>query len=176
MIETPSQYFSQLKSELESKLVGSITVAGYDDIRLPEIKSPTVLIQFEDSYTAARRTTGRYTHRLIVTAHCVVPTSVEQATLVATDLAFEVERIMDLNRCGVDSKCCGAPEIQVNGDTSFLFHWSGVESRGVQWIQPLYLGADYFDDEEPRGGIRVAINPEHPEEPGEYQPFWPEGE
>ena len=94
--------------------------------------------------------------------------------LQAIDLAAEVERLIDQNRFGIDPKCTGAPEIQVNGDTSYLFGFDGVVARGVQWIQPLYLGRDYFADDEVRSSIWLAVNPKDPDDHGEYSQVWPE--
>lgn len=65
----------------------------------------------------------------------------------------------------------GQPTIQVNGDTSFLLRLDGVEVRGVQWLQPLYLGRSLNDPVEVRGGIRVAVNPANPDDAGEYLPL-----
>ncbi|HHG8731121.1 hypothetical protein ABKS78_23990 [Enterobacter cloacae] len=174
MIATASQFYDQLEAGLRAKLVDSIPVAGYDDIDRPEIKGPTVLIQLEDAHPGRRSPSGRYCHTQMITAHCVVPSSLPRAVLVATDLAYEVERIVDLNNWGISPECCGQPDIQVNGDTSFLFGWDGVEARGVQWQQNIYLGADYFDADEERAGIRLAVNPKHPDKPGEYHPFPPD--
>jgi len=49
------------------------------------------------------------------------------------------------------------PQIQVNGDTSYLLGIDGVESRGVQWLQPLYLGRSLNGQTEVRGGVSHSI-------------------
>jgi hypothetical protein len=172
-IESPGQFYDQVVSNLRSRIVESVAIVEYDDIWKAEVTGPSIVVQLEDAHPGARQDTGRYSHRHTITAHCLVPVSAEKATLMATDLASEVERIIDLNRWGIDPKYIGAPEIQVNGDTSYLFGFSGIVSRGVQWIQPLYLGADYFADDEVRGSVWLAINPTDPENPEEYSKIEP---
>jgi len=50
------------------------------------------------------------------------------------------------------------PQIQVNGDTSYLLGIDGVESRGVQWLQPLFLGRSLNGPVEVRGGVGFTIS------------------
>lgn len=159
-ITAPGEYFAQVMAVFRERITQSITVMGYDDIWHQEVISPSVVIQLEDSHPGPRHPSGKYTHRMTVTAHCILPTSIPGAILQATDLAAEVERIVDLNNFGISVDCCGLPEIQVNGDTSFLFGIDGMVARGVQWIQPLYLGKDWFEDysgDEVRAGIFYEV-------------------
>lgn len=173
-IESPGQYYDQVVSELRRRIVSGVAIVEYGDIWKTEVTEPAIVVQLEDAHPGTRQATGRYTHRHIITAHCLIPVSVPKATLTATDLASEVERIIDLNRFGIDPKYIGAPEIQVNGDTSYLFGFDGVVARGVQWIQPLYLGRDYFADDEVRGSVWLAINPTDPESRDEYHQIEPQ--
>ncbi|GDX06641.1 hypothetical protein [Buttiauxella sp. A111] len=172
-IESPGQYYEQVVTELRRRITASVAIVEYDEIWNTEITGPSIVIQFEDAHPGTRQATGRYTHRQIITAHCLIPVSVPKATLTATDLACEVERIIDLNRFGIDPKCVGAPDIQVSGDTSYLFGFDGVVARGVQWIQPLYLGQDYFADEETRGSVWLAMNPKDPDDKNAYSKIFP---
>jgi len=174
VIDTPGQFYEQVVGELKSKLVDSLQFIEYAKIWGTEVTGPSVVIQFEDAHPGTRQATGRYTHRYIITAHCLVPTSTEKALLQAVDLTAEIERLIDLNRWGIDPKCIGAPEIQVNGDTSYLFGFDGVVARGVQWIQPLYLGQDYFADDEVRSSVWLAVNPKDPDNPEEYHQIEPQ--
>ncbi|MGL5370792.1 MAG: hypothetical protein ACRDBF_07175 [Plesiomonas shigelloides] len=171
MIDTPSQYYDRLVSGLTNRLVSTVPVMGYDEYGSIELSGPTVFIQFEDAHPGERRQDGRYQHRLMITAHCVVPASVPRATLVALDLASEIERVLFMNTFGLSALCCGMPDIQVNGDTSFMLGFDGTESRGIQWIQPLYLGSSEFTDSPVRDGIRFAMNPVNPDDPLAYQPL-----
>lgn len=175
-ITAPGEYHEQIMKVFRSRVDSSISVLGYDDIWHQEIISPCVLIQLEDSHPGPRHPSGKYTHRVTVTAHCVLPTSIPKAMLQTADLAAEVERIVDGNNFGIALDCCGLPEIQVNGDTTFLFGIDGMVARGVQWIQPLYLGRDWFADfpgDELRAGVRLAVNPAKPDAPDEYHAFLP---
>ncbi|MGL5267154.1 MAG: hypothetical protein ACRC9E_13230 [Plesiomonas shigelloides] len=171
MIESPSQYYDRLVAGLTTRLVGDIPVLGYEDFGSVPLNGPAVFIQFEDAHPSTRRPDGRYQHQFLITAHCVVPASVPRAVLVAIDLASEVERVIDLNTFGLSSSCCGQPDIQVNGDTGFMLGVDGVESRGVQWIQPLYLGAGAFTPSPIRDGVRFAVNPDNPDDPNAYRPL-----
>ncbi|KFC09033.1 phage protein [Trabulsiella guamensis ATCC 49490] len=153
--------------------MSSLDIVDYDDIWRTEVTKPSIVVQIEDSHPGTRQATGRYTHRVIITAHCLIPVSHQKATLTAIDLAAEVERVIDNNRFGIDPKCIGAPEIQVSGDTGYLFGFDGVVVRGVQWIQPLFLGKDYFSDDELRGSIWLAVNPVDADDKGEYSQIWP---
>ncbi len=173
-IESPGQFYDQVVSDLRRRIVSGVVIVEYDDIWKTEVTEPAIVLQLEDAHPGSRQATGRYTHRHIITAHCLIPVSEPKATLVATDLASEVERIIDLNRWGIDPKCIGAPEIQVNGDTSYLFGFDGVVARGVQWIQPLYLGQDYFADDEVRSSVWLAVNPKDPDNPEEYHQIEPQ--
>lgn len=175
VIDTPGQFYTLLTESLRKTLSDNLGLIEYDEAWKQEITRPTVVVQFEDAHPGTRQATGRYCHRQMVTVHSLIPKSTAKAVLQATDLSMEIERFLDLNRFGIDPKCCGAPEIQVNGDTSYLFGFDGIVARGVQWIQPLYLGRDYFEPELPRGGIGLAVNPVDPDDPDAYQPLTPGG-
>jgi hypothetical protein len=172
-IESPGQFYDRVIDAFRQSLTDKIEIVGYDDVWDREIAQPCLVVQFEDAHPGTRQTTGRYEHRYMLTAHCVIPTSRPRANIDAVDLAAEVERQLDLNRFGIAPECIGAPEIQVNGDTSYLFGFDGIVARGVQWIQPLYLGHDYFGADEERGSVWLAVNPSDPDDRNQYGKIWP---
>lgn len=184
-ITTPSQYHTALVERLRVNLVEGLAIESYDEYGKVDITSPTILIQWEDGHPGPRQNDGRYNHQFLLTAHCVIPKGLPNALLQALDLSAEVERLlerrtlfkepdgMDGHVLLVNQDQVGQPTIQVNGDTSFLLRLDGVEVRGVQWLQPLYLGRSLNDPIEVRGGIRVAVNPANPDDPSEYNPLEP---
>lgn len=153
-ITTPSQYHTALVERLRVNLFDGLAIESYDEWGKVEVTGPTILIQWEDGHPGQRQNDGRYNHQFMLTAHCIMPKGQPLALLQALDLAAEVERLLERRalfkepavEAGqpdvmlVSSAQVGMPEIQVNGDTSFLLGIDGVESRGVQWLQPLYLG------------------------------------
>lgn len=184
-ITTPSQYHDALVERLRVNLFDGLAIESYDEWGKVEIKCPTILLQWEDSHPGQRQKDGRYAHQFMLTAHCIIPKGVPRALLQALDLAAEVERLLERRalfkepaaEAGqpdvllVKSDQVGMPEIQVNGDTSWLLGIDGVESRGVQWLQPLFLGRSAFVDPEVRGGIAFAMNPDDPDNPNSYRPL-----
>lgn len=184
-ITTPSQYHTALVERLRANLVDGLAIEAYDEWGKVEITAPTILIQWEDGHPGQRQNDGRYNHQFMLTAHCIIPKGQPNALLQALDLAAEVERLLERRalfkepaaEAGkpdvllVSSDQVGMPQIQVNGDTSWLLGIDGVESRGVQWLQPLYLGRSLSDGPgEIRRGISVAINPVNPDDPNSYHP------
>lgn len=184
-ITTPSQYHTALVERLRVNLVEGIAIESYDEWGKVEITGPTILIQWEDAHPGQRQNDGRYNHQFMLTAHCIIPKGQANALLQALDLAAEVERLLERRalfkapaaEAGqpdvllVSSDQVGMPQIQVNGDTSWLLGIDGVESRGVQWLQPLFLGRSLSDGpSEIRGGISVAINPANADDPNSYHP------
>lgn len=186
-ITTPSQYNAALVERLRAKIDNSIAVESYDEFGRVEIKQPTIFIQWEDGHPGIRQNDGRYNHQFMITAHCVIPKAIPNAYLHALDLASEVERLLErrtlfkapADKPGlpdvllVHAEQVGMPQIQVNGDTSFLLGLDAVESRGVQWLQPLYLGPSLNGEPEIRGVISVAINAKNPDDLSEYQVVTP---
>lgn len=184
-ITTPSQYHTALVERLRVNLVEGLAIESYDEWGKVEITGPTILIQWEDGHPGQRQNDGRYNHQFMLTAHCIIPKGQPNALLQALDLAAEVERLLERRalfkapaaEAGqpdvllVSSDQVGMPQIQVNGDTSYLLGIDGVESRGVQWLQPLFLGPSRFEEPETRAGWRFAINPNDPDDPSEYQPM-----
>ena len=184
-ITTPSQYHTALVERLRVNLVEGLAIESYDEWGKVEITGPTILIQWEDGHPGQRQNDGRYNHQFMLTAHCIIPKVQPNALLQALDLAAEVERLLERRalfkvpaaEAGqpdvllVSSDRVGMPQIQVNGDTSYLLGIDGVESRGVQWLQPLYLGRSLSDGAgEIRGGISAAINPANADDPNSYHP------
>lgn len=184
-ITTPSEYHLALVERLRAKLFDGLAIESYDEYGKVDITSPTILIQWEDGHPGPRQNDGRYNHQFLLTAHCVIPKGLPNALLQALDLSAEVERLLERRTLfkepdGIDGHVLlvnqdqvGQPTIQVNGDTSFLLRLDGVEVRGVQWLQPLYLGRSLNDPIEVRSGIRVAVNPANPDDPSEYHPLEP---
>lgn len=184
-ITTPSQYHTALVERLRANLVEGLAIESYDEWGKIEIKCPTILIQWEDGHPGQRQKDGRYNHQFMLTAHCIIPKGQPNALLQALDLATEVERLLERRALFkepaaepgqpdvllVKSDQVGMPEIQVNGDTSWLLGIDGVESRGVQWLQPLFLGRSAFSGSEVRGGIAFAMNPDDPDNPNSYRPL-----
>lgn len=170
-ITTPSQYHTALVERLRVNLVEGLAIESYDEWGKVEIKGPTILIQWEDSHPGQRQNDGRYNHQFMLTAHCIIPKGQPNALLQALDLAAEVERLLERRalfkapaaEAGqpdvllVSSDQVGMPQIQVNGDTSYLLGIDGVESRGVQWQQPLFLGRSLNGPVEVRGGVGFTI-------------------
>lgn len=184
-ITTPSQYHDALVERLRVNLFDGLAIESYEEWGKVEIKCPTILIQWEDGHPGQRQKDGRYAHQFMLTAHCIIPKGVPRALLQALDLATEVERLLERRALFkepaaepgqpdvllVKSDQVGMPEIQVNGDTSWLLGIDGVESRGVQWLQPLFLGRSAFSGSEVRGGIAFAMNPDDPDNPNYYRPL-----
>ncbi len=184
-ITTPSQYHTALVERLRVNLVEGLAIESYDEWGKVEITGPTILIQWEDGHPGERQKDGRYNHQFMLTAHCIIPKGQPNALLQALDLAAEVEPLLARRalfkapaaEAGlpdvllVKSDQVGMPEIQVNGDTSWLLGIDGVESRGVQWLQPLFLGRSAFVEPEVRGGIAFAMNPDDPDNPNSYRPL-----
>ena len=170
-ITTPSQYHDALVERLRVNLFDGLAIESYDEWGKVSITGPTILIQWEDGHPGKRQNDGRYNHQVMLTAHCIIPKGGPRALLQALDLAAEVERLLErralfkapATEAGqpdvllVRSDQVGLPEIQVNGDTSWLLGIDGVESRGVQWLQPLYLGRSLNTPTEVRGGISHSI-------------------
>ena len=170
-ITTPSQYHTALVERLRANLVDGLAIEAYDEWGKVEITAPTILLQWEDEHPGQRQNDGRYNHQFMITAHCVIPKAIQNAYLQALDLASEVERLLErrtlfkapADKPGlpdvllVHAEQVGMPQIQVNGDTSWLLGIDGVESRGVQWLQPLYLGRSLNAPTEVRGGISHSI-------------------
>ena len=164
-ITTPSEFHDALVARLAVRLPG-IAIEGYDEWGAVDITEPCVLVQWEDSQRGNLRQDGRYQHLFMLTAHCVVPRSLPRAALIALDLATEVERLLDHRTLFLDeteqllvrSDQVGVPTVLNNGDTTFLLGLSGMEARGVQWQQPLYLGPSLFEPSEERGGFSWAIS------------------
>jgi len=184
-ITTPSAYHQALVERLRAKLVDGLAIESYDEYGKVDLKEPTILIQWEDGHPGQRQNDGRYNHQFMITAHCVIPKGLPNAVLQALDLATEVERLLERRvlfkvadgnggeTLLVSSDQVGMPQIQVNGDTSFLLGIDGVEARGVQWLQPLYLGRSLNGDVEIREGFSVAVNPLDPDDKSEYHPLTP---
>jgi len=182
-ITTPSEYHRALVERLRAKLCDGLAIESYDEFGKVDITEPSVLIQWEDAHPGQRQNDGRYNHQFMLTAHCIIPKGLPNALLQALDLATEVERLLERRALFrepdgnggqvllVSSDQVGMPQIQVNGDTSFLLGIDGVESRGVQWLQPLYLGRSLNDPVEIREGFSLAINPINPDDKGEYHPL-----
>lgn len=182
-ITTPSAYHQALVERLRAKLVDGLAIEAYDEYGKVELKEPTILIQWEDGHPGQRQNDGRYNHQFMLTAHCVIPKGLPNAVLQALDLATEVERLLERRALFkapdghggqvllVSSDQVGMPQIQVNGDTSFLLGLDGVESRGVQWLQPLYLGRSLNEPVEFREVVSVAINPDNPDDKSAYRPL-----
>lgn len=175
-ITTPSEFNSALVERLAARLPG-IAVESYDEWGPVDITEPCVLVQWEDAQPGHLRPDGRYQHLYMLTAHCVVPRSHKQAALVAMDMAAEVERLLhhrnlfeDAGQLLISAEQVGLPTVLNNGDTTFLLGLRGLEARGVQWQQPLYLGPSLFEPSEERGGIRVALNPENADDAGAFMP------
>ena len=178
-ITTPSQYHTALVERLRANLVEGLAIESYDEWGKVEITGPTILIQWEDGHPGERQKDGRYNHQFMLTAHCIIPKGQPNALLQALDLATEVERLLERRALFkepaaepgkpdvllVKSDQVGMPEIQVNGDTSWLLGIDGVESRGVQWLQPLFLGPSQFVEPEVRGGVAFAMNPDDQNSP-----------
>ncbi|WP_395755336.1 hypothetical protein OT595_15695 [Edwardsiella ictaluri] len=170
-ITTPSQYHVALVERLRAHLFDGLAIESYDEFGKVEIGQPTILIQWEDAYPGPRRNDGRYTHHFMLTAHCIIPKGHPNAQLQALDLSAEVERLLERRSLfkvpAVDTDAAdmllvstdqvGMPQIQLNGDTSFLLGLDGVESRGVQWLQPLYLGMSLNSAPDVRDRVRYSV-------------------
>ena len=177
IITTPSEFHDALVARLTARLP-SIPVTGYEEWGPVDITGPCVLVQWEDSLRGNLRNDGCYHHLFMLTAHCVVPKTLPRAALIALDLATEVERLLDHralffvnDELQVSSDTVGVPTVLNNGDTTFLLGLAGMEARGVQWQQPLYLGPSEFDPSEERANWRWAVNPVNPDDAGEYRPL-----
>lgn len=169
-ITTPSQYHAALVERLRANLVDGLAIESYEEYGKTEITVPTILIQWEDGHPGQRQNDGRYNHSFMLTAHCIIPKGYPNAVLQALDLATEVERLLERRALFklpagegigqtlmVKPEQVGMPKIQVNGDTSFLLGLDGVEARGVQWLQPLFLGPSLNSDSEIRAGFSFQI-------------------
>lgn len=157
-ITSPSSFDEALKERLSlfiKKVAPDVVISSYEEWGGTEITGTTLMVQWEDAHPGGIQNDGRYQHSQMLTAHCIVPRAHPNAQLLAMDMAYEVERLlfhrrlwMDEKTLLIDPEVVGIPDIQLNGDTSFLIGLAGVAARGVQWQQPLNFGASLVEPSE----------------------------
>lgn len=170
-IQSPSAFDSALKERLALFLPAELTIASYEEWGGHHIKTPTLLIQWEDAHPGQQSNDGRYQHGQMITAHCCIPLSHPNAVMTATDMAFAIERLLfrrqlflEQGSILVDSEVVGMPDIQNNGDTTFLIGLPNITARGVQWLQPLYFGPSLYEPSPTRNGwsFEIIAEPGYP--------------
>ncbi len=169
--DRPSQFYDQIETLLTQLMGDELAVKGYEEYGRVSIESPTLLIEFELGRPGIRGCDGRYCHGYHVTIHCLMPNSMGRAALVALNVAADIERFVDENRWGIDSRQIDKPDLVRTEPSLFQQGASGFEGWAVSWTQNLYLGPSLLEAEEVRGGIRLAVNPANQDEPAEYKPL-----
>ncbi|EMY6817450.1 hypothetical protein ABCL21_004468 [Vibrio parahaemolyticus] len=169
--DRPSQLYDQIEQLLTQLMGDELAVKGYEEYGRAAIDSPTLLIEFEDGRPGVRGGDGRYCHGYHISVHCLIPNSVKRSALVALNVAADVERFVDENRWGIDSRQIDAPEHLRTEPSLFQQGAEGFEGRAVSWKQNLYLGNSLLEPDEFRGGIRLAVNPSNQDDAGSYAPL-----
>ncbi|TDF41896.1 hypothetical protein EYS14_03370 [Alteromonadaceae bacterium M269] len=166
--DRPSQLYDQIKEALIFKFGDELDVKGYEDVS-PEIDKSTFLIEFERGTGHELNHKGQYGHCYFVAVHVLISNGHKRAALAAMNVCADVERLVHYNSFGIDTDSINKPEDVTSEPSMFSKGEGGYEGWTVSWKQTLYLGET--EEEEPRQGIRWAINPQNDEDPGEYHPI-----
>lgn len=169
-LNSPSAMYNAVIHGLKDRMVETVEVKPYSSFNTDKVAGIQLYVEVPSFSSGTMRADGCYAQQMEFTVHCLVSLAIENAELRALDLASAVDRIVQRNRWGL-SGAVDEPQHVSASEGLIGTGRNAFEGWVVTWHQTVYLGKPNVPDDESRGGIRFAINPEDDGNPSEYRPL-----
>ena len=161
-IDRPAQYVEALKDTLRASLDDAISIGGYESWGAAQAHDYQVLVELGEMQPAPPQNDGRHAQIQHVILYAVVSGGIEQAALIAANLASELMRVACDQRWGLPCPLVGEPTA-LEAQPSFLIEKNnthrGFEAWELRFKQRISYGPSGWDDELALHGVMLAVNP-----------------
>lgn len=177
-LDRPGELADQIASILRNDLLASgrsdITVEDYEDWG-PNLKGDRfILIEFAEMVNGQKQNDGRHPQDQEIVFYVLVSKAQKRAAREVKNIGSALMRKLIDNRWGISSSCIGYPERFSSGPAFFTKGEKGQEYEAYEvrfWQLIKYGDSQWPEQIEGPMEIALAINPDNPDDPNEYQPI-----